>query len=214
MSYVKVKIPNEVYHLTKRNNLAGIFSDRKIRRFNDQECWFCRSIPDLLRYMKYTVLCTGKPYIDIDGSVKRYPPFVPEDYVVLRLTPKYREGNWYPWNQELPPDSPPELKQQAREFSSLKISFRDDLRFKDAEVITLSQIMKPILSQEENEQAEKETNEMICAEDAVESTIYLTNAPDCCTGKDQLENVLGMFGANVIDKDIYHSQNEHLKMSM
>lgn len=55
---------------------------------------------------------------------------------------------------------------------------------------------------------------MICAEDAVESTIYLTNAPDCCTGKDQLENVLGMLGANVIDKDIYHSQNEHLKMSM
>lgn len=164
--------------------------------------------------MKYTVLCTGKPYIDIDGSVKQYPPFVPEDYVVLRLTPKYREGNWYQWNQEIPPDSPPELKQQAREFSSLKISFRGDLRFKDAEVITLSQIMKPILSQEENEQAEKETNEMICAEDAVESTIYLTNAPDCCTGKDQLENVLGMFGANVIDKDIYHSQNEHLKMSM
>lgn len=104
MSYSKVKIPSEVYHLTKRKNAEQILKDGNVMRFGDSECWFCRSVPDLLRYMEYTVLCECKPYIDTDGSVKRYPPFVPEEYCVLKLTPRYREGNWYQWNQEIPPE--------------------------------------------------------------------------------------------------------------
>ena len=151
MSYSKVKIPSEVYHLTKRKNAEQILKDGKVMRFGDSECWFCRSIPDLLRYMEYTVFCEGKPYIDTDGSVKRYPPFVPEEYRVLKLTPRYREGNWYQWNQEIPPNSPPELVEQAKEFSRLKIGFRGDLRFKDAEVLEVSQIMKPADPQEEQD---------------------------------------------------------------
>ncbi len=214
MSYSKVKIPSEVYHLTKRKNAEQILKDGKVMRFGDSECWFCRSIPDLLRYMEYTVFCEGKPYIDTDGSVKRYPPFVPEEYRVLKLTPRYREGNWYQWNQEIPPNSPPELVEQAKEFSRLKIGFRGDLRFKDAEVLEVSQIMKPADPQEEQEQAEKETNEMLTAEDAVETTMYLANAPDCCSGEEKLGNVLGMLGANVADEDIYHGEDQHPKMSM
>lgn len=68
--------------------------------------------------------------------------------------------------------------------------------------------------QEEKEQAEKETNEMITAEDAVETTMYLANAPDCCSGEEQIDNILGMLGANVMDEDIYHSEDQHPKMSM
>lgn len=82
MSYSKVKIPSEVYHLTKRKNAEQILNDEKVKRFGDRECWFCRSVPDLLKYMEYTVLCEGKPYIDTDGSIKRYPSFVPEEYCV------------------------------------------------------------------------------------------------------------------------------------
>lgn len=68
---------------------------------------------------------------------------------------------------------------------------------------------RPLSPQEEKELAEKETIEMITAEDAVETTVYLANAPDCCSGDEQLDNVLGMLGANVMDEDIYHSEDQH-----
>ena len=64
------------------------------------------------------------------------------------------------------------------------------------------------------EQQEQETNEMLLAEDAVQTTVYLANAPDCCSGTEQLDNVLGMLGADVMDDEVYHSEDEHPKLSM
>ena len=141
MAYSKARIPTEVYHLTKRENLESISADKRIRRFGDTECWFCRSIPEMLRYMEYTVLCEGKPYIATGGHVARYPKFQPEDYVLLKLTPSKWEDKWYQWNQEVPQNASQELKAQAKEFSELKIGYRGDLRFSRMEVIELTQIM-------------------------------------------------------------------------
>ena len=121
MAYVKAQIPSEVYHLTKGKNLDSILSDGKIRRFNDTECWFCESLTKMKIYMEQTVLCEGKPYYAVGGQLCRYPKFIPEDYVILKLTPCRREGNWYRWNQEVPPGSSKELVQAAKEFSALKI---------------------------------------------------------------------------------------------
>ena len=118
-----------------------ISADKRIQRFGDTECWFCRSIPDMLRYMEYTVLCEGKPYIATGGSVARYPKFQPEEYVLLKLTPSKWEDKWYQWNQEVPQNASPELKSQAKEFSELKVGYRGDLRFSKMEVIELAQIM-------------------------------------------------------------------------
>ena len=67
---------------------------------------------------------------------------------------------------------------------------------------------------EERQAQEKETNEMILAEDAVETTAYLANVPVCCSGAEQLDNVLGMLGADVMDDDIYHSEDQHLKLTI
>ena len=67
---------------------------------------------------------------------------------------------------------------------------------------------------EERQAQEQETNEMLLAEDAVETTVYLANAPDCCSGEDQFENVLGMLGADLADTDIYHSEDQHPKLTM
>lgn len=67
---------------------------------------------------------------------------------------------------------------------------------------------------EEKEQAERVTNEMILAEDAVETTAYLAGAPDCCSDGEKLENMLGMLGANVMDEDIYHSEDQHPTLGM
>ena len=142
MAYVKCEIPDIVYHLTKRENLESILADKNIRRYDDTECWFCRSIPDLLKYMEHTVMNEGKPYIATGGIVKRYPAFVPGDYLILKLTPRYREGNWYKWMQEFPPNSPPKLLKQGEEFSNLKIGFRGDLRFKAVEVLEASTLLE------------------------------------------------------------------------
>lgn len=144
MGYVKVPIPETVYHLTKRENVESILRDEKIRRYDDACCWFCRSLPELLRYMQCTVLCEGKPYYKTGGVLGFYPRFIPEDHVVLKLTPRYREGNWYRWDEELPPNSTPVLWAQAREFSGLKVGFRGDLRFKAAEVLEAAQVLEQL----------------------------------------------------------------------
>ena len=63
-------------------------------------------------------------------------------------------------------------------------------------------------------QAENETNEILLAEDAVQTTVYLSHAPDCCSDAERLENLLGMLGADVMDGDVYHAEDEHPEMSM
>ncbi len=54
---------------------------------------------------------------------------------------------------------------------------------------------------------------MITAEDIVEQTVYAANAPDCCA-EEHAENMLGMLGANIVDEEIYHDEDEcpHLAM--
>ena len=73
---------------------------------------------------------------------------------------------------------------------------------------------KDITPTEERKEQENKTNEILLAEDAVQTTAYLANAPDCCSGAEQLGNMLGMLGADVADEDIYHSEGQHPKMSM
>ena len=141
MAYVKAPIPSEVYHLTKKANLESILDDGAIRRFDDTECWFCESLAKMKAYMEQTVLCEGKPYYGAGGRLCHYPKFEPEQYVILKLTPCRREGNWYRWNQEIPLNSPPELVQVAAEFSKLKIGFRGDLPFRNAEAIDVAEFL-------------------------------------------------------------------------
>ena len=141
MAYVKVPIPSEVYHLTKKANLESILDDGAIRRFDDTECWFCESLAKMKAYMEQTVLCEGKPYYGAGGQLCRYPKFEPDEHIILKLTPCRREGNWYRWNQEIPLNSPPELVQAAAEFSKPKIGFRGDLPFRNAEAIDVAEFL-------------------------------------------------------------------------
>ena len=141
MAYQKVPRPSTVYHLTKKEHLDSILDDGVIRRFDDTECWFCESLAKMRAYMEKTVLCEGKPYYAVGGQLCRYPKFIPEDYVILKLTPCRREGNWYRWDQEVPSGSSKELVLAAKEFSALKIGFRGDLAFKDVEVIDVPQFL-------------------------------------------------------------------------
>lgn len=139
--YVKAPIPSEVYHLTRRDKMEDILADGRIRRFDDTECWFCESLEKMKAYMEQTVLYEGKAYFGVGGQLCHYPKFEPEQYVILKLTPRRREGNWYRWNQEIPPNSSKELAKAAAEFSKLKICYRGDLAFKDAETINVAEFL-------------------------------------------------------------------------
>lgn len=141
MAYQKVPRPSTVYHLTQKGNLDSILDDSMIRRFGDTECWFCESLDKMRAYMAQTVLCEGKPYYAVGGQLCRYPKFVPEDYVLLKLTPSHAKDNWYRWDQEIPPGSLKELARAAREFSLLKIGYRGDMAFRNAEVIDVPKFL-------------------------------------------------------------------------
>ena len=93
MGYIRLdEQPGEVYHYTHRKNLDSILRDGRIRRMGDRECWFCASLEDTLTLMRATVMMEGKPYYKVGGSIGRYPKFVPEDYVILRLNPRFQKG--------------------------------------------------------------------------------------------------------------------------
>ena len=150
MAYVSLaETPTELYHYTKRENLEKILGDGRIRRFGDRETWFCQSLEDVLKLMKATVMMEGKPYIKVSGSIGHYPAFVPEDFVILKLTPRWQNGEWVRWMQEVPDDSPQELKSAAYSFSMLKVGFRGDLKFqKDPEVIEVAELLQQEMKQE------------------------------------------------------------------
>ena len=141
MAYVNAKAPKEVYHLTQRKNLPSILNEKVIKRFSDKECWFCESIPKLKKYMEYTVLQEGKLYYCAGGISSHYPRFVPEDYVVLKLTPEGRDDRWVRWMQEVPNDVDPAFRQKANEFSNLKIGCRGNFRFAKCEQIHVGDVL-------------------------------------------------------------------------
>ena len=146
MGYERIEKPDgSLYHYTQRGNLDKILQDGRIRRMGDTECWVCASLENTLMLMEKTVMMEGKPYYKVGGSLGVYPRFVPEDYVILKLEPRYQNGDWVKWNHELPPDSPPELVEAAYTFSNLKLGFRGDLKFREhPEIIEVA----PLLSEQ------------------------------------------------------------------
>ena len=61
---------------------------------------------------------------------------------------------------------------------------------------------------------EKQLNDMISLEDCVETTLYASNAPDCCSAGERVGHLFGMLGADVLADDVYHREEEHPAQSM
>lgn len=144
MAYERITAPiGELYHYTRKENLPGILEDGRIRKFKDKECWFCSSLEDTLRLMELTVMNEGGLYIGVNGLPMRYPKFVADDYVILKLTPRYHSHEWVRWNQEMDSHCSAEQKSLAEEFSSLKIGYRGDLKFKaNPEIMEVSKALQ------------------------------------------------------------------------
>lgn len=143
MGYEIIKPPEgNIYHYTKKINLPGILKQGKICRFRDSECWFSRSLADILRIMEITVMREGQRYISTNLKVERYPKFIPEDYVVLKLEPENQNGIWVIWTDEVTPDCSVKVKQEIHDLNYLKIGFRGDLKFYPApEVIEMTSLI-------------------------------------------------------------------------
>ena len=161
MAYVKVRPPVKIYHLTGKDNLNSILDDGVIRRFNDTECWFCESLDKMKAYMEQTVMCKGKPYRTADGQLCHYSKFNPEAYILLKIAPIRQENAWYRRTQEIPPGSPRGLVQAAKEFSMLKIGYRGDMAFRNAEVIDVPLFLTDGITQGEPVQTTSELRELL-----------------------------------------------------
>ena len=72
---------------------------------------------------------------------------------------------------------------------------------------------KTITAEEEHKKEVDEATDMITAEDIVEQAVYAANAPDCCA-EDHAENMLSMLGANIVDEDVYHDEDECPKLEI
>lgn len=130
MAYETIRRPEgAVYHYTTKENQSGILKDGRLRRFGNQECWVCSSLEDTLRLMGLTVMQEGNSYCTRGGTLKQYPPFTPEDYIILKMQPDVQDGDWVIWKQTTPTDAPQEVLDLADEFSFLKKGFRGDLKF-------------------------------------------------------------------------------------
>lgn len=150
MAYERISKPEGfLYHYTKRDRLDDILQDGRIRRMGDRECWFCTSLEDTLALMERTVMQEGKPYYGLGGVLRHYPVFVPEDYVILKLEPRFQSGDWVRWNQELPLGASSELQEEARVFSHLKVGYRGDLKFwEHPEVMEVAALLQEQTSQQ------------------------------------------------------------------
>lgn len=68
-------------------------------------------------------------------------------------------------------------------------------------------------AEEEHKKEVDEATDMITAEDIVEQAVYAANAPECCA-EDHAENMLSMLGANIVDDEVYHDEDECPKLEM
>lgn len=76
-------------------------------------------------------------------SIKVLSCICSESYVILRLQPRFQNGEWVRWNQELPLDAPTSLQEEAKRFSSLKVGFRGDLKFQEhPDIIELAPLLE------------------------------------------------------------------------
>ena len=92
----RVDQPETVYHLTHRRNLDSIIADGKIKTGEDYVCWFSPSPDQMLTYLELTGAYKGRSYWDYDGKVHTAPPVIPEEYIVLELSPRCTEPlYWY-----------------------------------------------------------------------------------------------------------------------
>ena len=90
------RTPEVLYHYTKKENVEKIINDGTVKKFKDSACWFAESLEDTLKIMKHTVMNEGAYYFNLYGRPEKYKKFNPDEYVILKVNPKYdNPSDWY-----------------------------------------------------------------------------------------------------------------------
>lgn len=140
----KISQPEKVYHMTARGNLESILKDGKILADWAGECFFFKDLKDIPIYINLTGALKGRQYYDqIKGvlTVRTDPPLIISDTVILCLTPRYKDNNWYKeiTNPERYNKSQEDI---VNEFDNCRVMYHGDMKFKSSpEIIELSSIM-------------------------------------------------------------------------
>lgn len=92
--FVKISVPKIVYHYTTKADAESIIVDGKIYPADGSERWYSLTLDVLKTYIDLTIKNEGQAYIDSNRKIKTYGKFVPENYVILELKPRYSD-HWY-----------------------------------------------------------------------------------------------------------------------
>ena len=92
--FVKISVPKIVYHYTTKADAESIIVDGKIYSADGSERWYSLTLDVLKTYIDLTIKNEGQAYIDSNRKIKTYGKFVPENYVILELKPRYSD-HWY-----------------------------------------------------------------------------------------------------------------------
>lgn len=140
--FSKVKQPAVVYHMTDRKNVTSIMRDRRIRVFDDFLCFFFPDEESIPIYLDLSNAYEGRVYSGIDGKIHTAPPVIPDDMVVFKLEPRYKEP--FAWFMENTAKKVPfgTEKQVYELFDKCRLCHYGDMQFKTSEILELTDILQ------------------------------------------------------------------------
>ncbi|WP_169824173.1 hypothetical protein [Clostridium formicaceticum] len=122
-----------------RENASQIINDGQIKKLKDSHCWFCETIEDAFEIMRNTIMKEGTKYVGTDGLIKTYGKFVPDEWLIIKGTPKYSDPmNYFIWHNET--DGNIRASAQAIRNETIKIGYKGNLGLKNIEVLELSNV--------------------------------------------------------------------------
>ena len=139
--FSKVQQPTVVYHMTDRKNVPSILHDRRIRVFGDFLCFFFPDLDSIPIYLDLSNAYEGRVYFGNDGMYHTAPPIIPEDTVVFKLEPRYKEP--FAWFKEnTAKEVPLGTEKQIHElFDQCRLCHYGDMKFKNPEILELTDIL-------------------------------------------------------------------------
>lgn len=142
MGYVKsIIVPKKVYHYTRRENVESIMKEGKIYPADGLESWYCLTLDDLKQYLELTAMNEGQPYVDSDFQIKKYPKFIPENFVILELKPRYSDHWYYFYTSEY--DKKINNSHTENPLDKIKICHKGTMEFKNSiKIIEMTELIK------------------------------------------------------------------------
>ena len=132
MFYCTNKTPNEFYHYTLKSNVNSIIEKMLLKSGDDGYLWGCLSLEDIIKQFYNTILNPDYIRIDNTGMIETIPSTNKDDYIILKVVPKYDcPQNWFKYDIGLPLNTPKSRKQKIiYNPYELSIAYQGNLRIK------------------------------------------------------------------------------------